>query len=409
MAIVRTAGIGLISASLAIASEPPVVAEGNVTNELLFKKRIRRRYEGQLTVEPAAAAPSAPVMEKKPALAVEKEVGVPAPRETIDFSTTRIFSPPNMRPDRPRRASKEEEDDWTLTPEERLARELKRISGEEDSTNEASDENWLTRGLADLEKEKKLAREKAKEEHRAEQEAEQIAEIMGRDLFAGLRSDPTTTPIFSGYDRTIRGPRPSMSTSAAPSATETRDRTVRTDAAVTEPPTRGAYRTSARGSDASQTDDLWISGTSLPNPKTDTVSLGSETSRAQSSVSTESPSVAPQLFKWSSSSGPGFAGLPASVAPSLSTTAKGPTAPPVLPSAAALNASPLSWSPSPTASSPSWSSERSGHLKPFSPSESPTPTSRAGPLREAVRSPFLNSTPTFAPSRFSPSESVRRP
>lgn len=301
-----------------------------------------------------------------------------------------------------------------LTPEERLARELKRISGEEEpDTSGTGDENWMARGLATLDKERKAAREKAEEDQRAEREAEQIAEIMGRDLFAGLRADPTTTAIFSGDDRATRSVRPSLSTSAAPSTvTVSREPAARTDAPVADPP-RGGPRTATARPDADRSDSPAATSPGLSadlRPATDVP--GGEVSRSQAGSPAESPSAGPQLFKWSSSSGSGFAGLPSSlapsIAPSLKTPSPAPTPPPALPSAPSLGASPPSWSPS-GASTPSWSPLRPAVGSFGAPSEPPPPAPRAAPPLEPVRTPFLNTTPAVLPSRASPADGFRRP
>ncbi len=313
--ILRLLAAALIGTGAVCAAEPAAPADGSVTNELLFKKRIRRRYESQLIVEPSAQAPAAPVAERGASSTASPAASDLIRRGSADLPTTRTLAPPPIRPERARRPAKEDEDDWMLTPEERLARELKRISGEEDEgdTSESSDENWMARGLATLEKERKTAREKAEEDQRAEREAEQIAEIMGRDLFAGLRADPTTTAIFSGDDRAARSARPSLSTSAAPSTvTASREPAARTEAPVAEPP-RGGPRTTAVRTDAERTDAPATPPGFSVESKAATDAPGTDTSRSRAGAASDSPSVGPQLFKWSSSSGSGFAGLPSSL------------------------------------------------------------------------------------------------
>lgn len=408
--ILRSLVAALIGGGAVWAAEPAAPTDGSVTNELLFKKRIRRRYEQHLIVEPSAQAPAAPVPEKAASSPAAPDASVATQRGSLDLSTTHRIIPPPLRPERVRRPSREAEDDWTLTPEQRLARELKRISGEEDDTSDTGDQNWMARDLVALEQEQKSVREKAEEAHRAERETEQIAEIMGRDLLAGLRSDPTTTAIFSGDER-ARSPRPSLSTSAAPSSvTASREPVARTDAPVAEPPRGG--RAAATRSPPERTDDPAAPPSPDPDSKLAADILGGDMSRSRAVAPTESPSVGPQLFKWSSSSGSGFAGLPSSLAPSVAPSLKTPaaplTAPPTLPSAPSLGVAPPSWSPS-AASLSSWSPTRPALSSFAVPPDSPSPTPRAGSPLEPVRTPFLNSTPAVLPSRSPSAEAFRRP
>ncbi len=410
-AILGFAAVSWLGVSAVLASDPGAAAEGTSTNDLIFKKRIRRRYEAQMIVEPPAQAPTAPSSQDAgfgPQIAPAAPVRV----DPTDFSKLPNFTPPPVRLERARRAAKNEEDDWTLTPEERLARELKRISGIEDEEEETEDDNWMARGVLTLAEEQKAVREKAEEDRRAEEEAEQIAGIIGRDLFANLKNDPTTTRIFSGDDRSGRVPRPSLSTSTAPTtAVGSREPAGRTDAPRSEPP-RGESRASAvRKTEPDRTERVAGTPGSGPEPKTASDTPGTDISKSRSGSAMESPSVAPSLFNWSSSSGPGFAGLPSSLAPSVAPLASSPSAAPakspVSPTIPSLSASPAPMLPS-AASSPSWPPSHTALSSPGGP-PSAAPAARSGPAWETVRTPFLNNTPPIGPTRVSPPEVLRRP
>ncbi|MCX7819989.1 MAG: hypothetical protein N2652_12415 [Kiritimatiellae bacterium] len=355
-------------------------------------------------------APSLPAVEQSPGVDSSAELKTERP-DVLDISRVRTLPPTPVRTDRVRRAAKEEED-WALTPEERLARELKRISGVDEEEDEESADNWMARGLAALEKEKKKAREKAEEEQRAEEEAEQIAEIMGRDLFAGLRNDHTTTAIFAGDERGFRATKPTISTSPAPAtAVGARELAARTDAPVAERPS-AAGRTAPVKPDSERmevTSALARPASGVDaSPATDAPGAGEHGVR-RSTPGPEPAPLAPQLFQWSSSAGSGYAGLPSSLAPSVAPSLKAPPPASLMSGTSGRDRSVPSWLSTAPGSS-AWSPGRptGGSVGAPEPAVS-APPPRAGPPLEVMRTPFLNSSPAVLPSRVWPAESLRRP
>lgn len=327
------------------AKEPVGVSEGG-TNGLIFKKRPRRVYTSSVTLNAPDATPDAPMPDEE--RKDHDDSGNLSRGSEALSSKSKPFSgmqaPDNQgsRPSRmARERAKKNEEDWLLTPQQRLQKEIDVLSGKEEE-EEKKDGGWLVDDVQNIRDKKTREQEARVRQEEEDAEAEEIATIMGRDLFGVGHEgpqDPARLRDDRGRLKMPGGTAASATTNASSSQASTiRDRQdgaggmgSRATTARDLGQTRGGA-TEAGGSGAGERDRT--------NPKNASAQSGMRQDSAGSTASkaggedrspgssadggrdTTRQSGIPSPFAWNSSSGGGYAGLPASVAPSIMPSAR---------------------------------------------------------------------------------------
>ena len=321
---------------MSAAAEDEAMGDGATTNELIFKKRTRRKYTSAVSINRPEGAVSAPVEEEKDDHAAEMEPN----REGISVgrhSTQSMMQIAPRMPSRQGKDRKKEEEDWLLTPQQRIQKEIDLLSGKEEEEEEESAYGWLADEVESIRDEKIKEQERRRKQEEEEAEAEEIATIMGRDLF-GAAAEKRATGLLRDHRGRLQLPAGSEQHSgfgtdgtngiSAPSLrVHDEDRRDAAMARHTGGGGRGADaapgREDARGSPASSAGGGPGTApgiaTEMPGHESKTADgrrpsadRGAQPADAQP-VSTGVPSI----FSWNQRSGGGYAGLPASVAPSI--------------------------------------------------------------------------------------------
>ncbi len=406
-------------ASTALTAEGPAPGDTGATNDLVFKKRTRRRYDSVVIVDPAPVALPAAPEAAPPVISGGPDTATDSP--AIDLSRPHPGSRPltPARPGRPARRPETREEDWLLSPEQRLARELARISGiePEEKTDTEEEPGWLASDIRVLEEQRRKKHEEEARLREEEEEAEQIAAILGRDLLATLRSDTTSSRMFGfgGHptESGMAGLR-TFSTNASPSQQSREPPEV-----ASQPPLTTVTKHEPRIERPEETGSAALRGAPDSRSAAGPAALaGGERGPSRPSADAPpawsaspdppapTPSVAPPLFDWSPRGG-GYAGLPSSVAPSPQTRIAGlPRPPPAL-----SPSSPGSWTPSAASEAASGGGSRTPSFSPFASSTlAPATPAERRPAIEPIRTPFLAPAPGTIGlgSRFSEPNPPRR-
>jgi hypothetical protein len=419
---VATAGALLAGAPVhaedAAAPDTAIGADGSATNGLIFKKRSRRQYNSKVTMDGADAAPAAPVEPKAGPAREPDAVPEAAPERSSLIGRSKVptmMQNPAGSARKAQRAAKDrkrDEEDWLLSPQQRVQKEIDLLSGKADEEEESS--GWLADDVESLREEKTKKMEERSRQEAEEEEAAEIAAIMGRDLFGsagektslrGLKREDRGGPMtaFGSAAREQFGSAMTNSLSAPelrirdadPEEGRMSDRADGNPRQTIAQP-RAADGTAAgpakTGSELQKLNERYT-GTS---PETQKEAAAAEAARDATGGTarkpegkTDTPSGAsggiPSPFAWNSSSGGGYAGLPSSLAPSI------------MPPAGASGAGGTSYRSLPgSGQSPSLARPDVGRGW-----AAPPPSSGAGlsprvdmrpPVGQPARSPFMNPT-----------------
>lgn len=384
---------------------------GTATNDLIFKKRPRRRYDAKVILGespenlPAVPTPSDPV----------SPVGAMMPRTDSDRPsldlTHNLPGRPAPSASRAARQRRTDDEEWLMTPEQRLAKELEKMSGADDEqSKEDLKKEWLVREVIHLVEARKEKESKNLQRKTEDDEAEQIAAILGRDLLAGLYKDGTTPqllrtrPLVSSsadiamaaspaQGDAIQSPPPAWSSDArrevpAEPEGEPRPGEIRTLDSRNLDFDSGSKTAARFAGDRADDGAARPLGDAGRDPRA--AAVGSLPSLAPSISPT-----GPSLFDWSSKAAGNYAGLPASAGPQSpgragrspwgSQSALSPSASAMpkwgaMPAAANPGAAPAPWAPPRAAARPTAEPPALDAWRP-SPIEPPrTPFLNTGPL-----------------------------
>ncbi len=378
-------------------ARPSTPSDNVQTNELLFKKRVRRRYD-----TPAIVSEPMPALSPKVSTNVDEDTPAPdssRPRSSGELlRSSNALPPPHPTATPPRKLRRAKEEDEWLTPEQRLARELKKIQSGEDDQKEKKDSDVfdMTAEVVALgDKQRKEARD---DQERKDDEAvlEEIALLLGEQWLLDT-SDAAFKFREYSFRQSMEASRQRVSGSednAQSSPSLSRLSLSRTDASR------------QRSEPAEHRDLITTMAQHRGDPRASESASDSDSITAELSARSEpqglssSPSPpAPAIFDWSESKAGRFAGLPASLAPSIvpSLTPNSPVrAPP--PPVRSLVSAPEAGLGSPGAAgglkvSSSWTLPSS--VAPSGPSELARPATppQASPWTQPLRTPFINPTP----------------
>jgi hypothetical protein len=324
--------------------------DGAATNALIFKKRPRRQYTSAVTINAPDAAVSAPVMPKeesrRPAMEAPDMAGSPLMGRNSTQSTMQGAPGGKRRTARSQKDRDREEEDWLLTPQQRIQKEIDILSGKEEEKEEES-YGWLADEVESIREEKVKERDRRKQQEEEEAEAEELAAIMGRTLPGGqtqqrspglMRDDRGRLQMPVGSEQRRGFGADATNTVSAPALrVRTDDGSDRGMSAGGEGAPRGAGRedpqpSAASGSSGSRNElqrlneryagavaernaDGRRTADAGESPERAAASGGPRTERTADAQQTGTGIASP--FAWNSSSGGGYAGLPASVAPSI--------------------------------------------------------------------------------------------
>jgi len=335
---------------LSVAGEEEAAADGASTNGLIFKKRTRRQYTAAVTINKPEGAVSAPVEDEEDR---DGSMGVDLTRDVLAIGKHPGQGSMQIQPGGPRRPlragkeRKKDEDDWLLTPQQRIQKEIDLLSGKEEEDEPGESYGWLADEVESIRDEKIKEQERRRREEEEEAEAEEIAAIMGRDLFGSavekkttglMRDDRGRLQMPAGSEQRRGFGADATNSMAAPTLRIRNNEAAGADMAHRSAesgrgPDAGAAREDTRGAQASAAggelgklnraaDDHGSGnaprGTDARSPS---VAAGGAANEAQP-VSTGVPSP----FPWNPRSGGGYAGLSASVAPSILPAAGAPSA-----------------------------------------------------------------------------------
>lgn len=317
------------------SAEEEAGSAGATTNELIFKKRTRRQYNSAVTINRPEGVVSAPVEEEED----HRPMGTEPRREGLSVGRNSAPSMMHGTPRKPQRSGrdkKKDDEDWLLTPQQRIQKEIDLLSGKEEEEEEESAYGWLADEVASIRDEKIKEQERRRKEEEEEAEAEEIAAIMGRDLF-GTAVEKRTTGLLRDDRGRLQMPstseqRPGFGSDATNSvsapALQIRDRDG-ADAEIARRSADGGLRTEApRDREETRKTPSSPGGGTFPGVAADTKTGG----QAARTVDGKRPSAeegmhasatqpvstgVPSLFSWNSGSGGGYAGLPSSIAPSI--------------------------------------------------------------------------------------------
>jgi hypothetical protein len=354
MARVAVAAVGvLLAGEPARAADPigpdaEIGADGAPTNSLVFKKRSRRQYNSKVTMDGADAAPAAPA-EPKAGPAREADAApesAPVRSSLIGRSTApSMMQNPAGSARKAQRAAKDrkrDEEDWLLSPQQRVQKEIDLLSGKEEEEEESF--GWLADDVESLREEKTKKLEERSRQEAEEEEVAEIAAIMGRDLLGssgqktslrGLmredRGEPRTA--FGVAARETFGSTMTNSLSAPelrirdadPEEGRMSERADGNPRQVLAQPhgAEGSAAGPAKAGNELQKLNERYTGTSSETRKDEAAAAARETPgstartpEGKKDASSEASGGIPSPFAWNSSSG-GYAGLPSSLAPSI--------------------------------------------------------------------------------------------
>ena len=317
------------------------------------------------------------------------------PSEILNDPTAPPLPRPKTSPQRKIRREKEEAE-W-LTPEQRLARELKKIQSGEDDQKEKKDSDvfHMTAEVVALgDKQRKEARD---DQERKDEEAvlEEIALLLGEQW---LLDSPDAAFKFREYSFRQSMEAGRQRVSGSENTAQSSPPLSRPSLARTDMP--------RQRSEPSEPRDLITTTRPRGDPRapesasdSDSITAELSTRSAPQGASSSPSPPAPAIFDWSESKGGRFAGLPASLAPSIapSLTPNPPVRAPSAPVRSLLSA-PEAGPGSPGAAgglkvnSP-WTLPSSP--APAGPSELTRPTTPppASPWTQPLRTPFIHPTP----------------
>lgn len=321
---------------LPAAAEDDAVSDGSTTNGLIFKKRTRRMYTSEVSINRPEGAVSAPVEEEKDDRAAKIEPN----RQEVSVGRNSVQRTMQITPRMPSRQGKDrkkDEEDWLLTPQQRIQKEIDLLSGKQEEEEEESAYGWLADEVESLRDEKIKEQERRRKQEEEEAEAEEIAAIMGRDLFGSaaekratglLRDDRGRLQLPAGSEQ--RGGFGADGTNGISAPSLRVQDEDRRDAAMARRPAGGVRgadaapgREDAKGSPASSTagGPGTVPGIAAKTPDHESNTAdGRKPSSERGAQSAELQPVStgvPSIFSWNQRSGGGYAGLPASVAPSI--------------------------------------------------------------------------------------------
>ncbi len=326
--------------------------DGAATNALIFKKRPRRQYTSAITLNAPDAAVSTPVEiqeeTRKPVMDAMESTAAPVVGRNSAQSMMQIA--PGAKRKATRSHKDREEEDWLLTPQQRIQKEIDILSGKEEEEEDKESYGWLADEVESIREEKVKERDRRKQQEQEEAEAEEIAAIMGRGLPGGqalqrspglMRDDQGRLQMPAGSEqRRSFGANATNTVSAPALRVRTDDGTDRGLAAggegggrgpgagaAAEPPTASAASgASGPRNELQRLNERYAGAAAERGPE------GRGTSEAREGAEgtpggesrTDRTTGAPQVstgitspFAWNPSSGGGYAGLPASVAPSI--------------------------------------------------------------------------------------------
>ncbi|OQW97780.1 MAG: hypothetical protein BWK77_00875 [Verrucomicrobia bacterium A1] len=290
---IAAAAAGILVAGAPVHAVDPVAPDAGIgtnaaaTDELIFKKRTRRLYNSSVTMDAAGAAPAAPVESKAGPARQDSAAPEDAPMRSslVGRNTTPAMQQgPQGSARKAMRAAKErkkDEDDWLLTPQQRVQKEIDLLSGKDEEEEESF--GWLADEVQSLREEKTKKHEERNRQEAEEEEAGEIAAIMGRDLFGNA----TGKKPLHGLKREDRG--------------------------ASRPALGGSVR-ERFGSEA--TNSLSAPGLRIRDADPEEGRMA-DRADGKAEASPKAPGGIPSPFAWNSSSGGGYAGLPSSLAPSI--------------------------------------------------------------------------------------------
>lgn len=354
---IAAAAVGTLMAGGPVHAEDPVApgaeigADATATNELIFKRRPRRQYNSLVTMDGSGDAPAAPVEPKAGPARGDDAAPESAPMRSslIDRSLTpTVQQGPQGAARKAHRAAKDrkkDEDDWLLTPQQRVQKEIDLLSGKEEEEEEGSF-GWLADDVQSLRDEKTKRQEERSRQDAEEEEAGEIAAIMGRDLFGNAREKKPLHGLMRedrGTSRPARGSsvreRFGSEATNSLSAPELRIRDAdpeerrmaeRADGnpRQTFAPHRGvdgsATGTGTAGNELQKLNERYTGtapdfhkGEAATAAARETAGGTARNAEGKTEGSPGAPGGIPSPFAWNSSSGGGYAGLPSSIAPSI--------------------------------------------------------------------------------------------
>ena len=347
--IIFWAGVpGSCAAQDATAKEI-VAADNSITNGLIFKKRTRRKYTSTINMNRPEETPEAPAEPQD-----EKESDRENLLDGAGNAAESILRPsmaptnPGLRPSSRRmhtgRGKKDEEEDWLLTPQQRIQKQIDLLSGKdsEEEDEKKSGFGWLADEVADIRQKKEEEQEEQQRQADEDAEADEIASILGRDLFGDaaatdaaqglLRDDRTQMrnvtahPSIFSQGTTNRFSAPSLRMGKRGGGySETRDS--RSADAGNRTDGNSANSTPAGGGGRENELEKLNARVTTGGPAKSSSPLSTQASHSAIEGTTDktganresmgSSAIVSSPFSWDSTSGGGFAGLPASVAPSI--------------------------------------------------------------------------------------------